>query len=217
MGLLMTLSDVEELSAGIWLFELPPHQMAHFGKAQNSIGATSAILFKSCSFESKTRQLQFEAENVVPTNVGTSSRTIGFLSESLTGRPVTKPREINAETALLGPGDRAFLDLTKKEMSQKMHETALALLKEVRSRSPGNLKRGQSRNFSETPDNFWYVIVQPQIDELSITVRGTVGHFANVSKLEIKNDRGNTRFKVRNLNDIPEAVALIFHAVRKPS
>ncbi len=73
------------------------------------------------------------------------------------------------------------------------------LLSGVRQKSPGDLKRGKSRNFSETPDNFWYVIVQPRIDELSITVHGAVDHFEPVARLEIKDDRGNTRFKVTQL------------------
>lgn len=62
---------------------------------------------------------------------------------------------------------------------------------------------------------FWYVIVQPRIDELSITVRGAVDHFEPVARLEIKDDRGNTRFKVKSKDDLPAALQIIFHAIRK--
>ena len=116
----------------------------------------------------------------------------------------------------VGPGEREFLRLTKAELSKETAEAAEALLLAVRQRSSGDLKRGKSRNFSETPDNFWYVIVQPRVDELSITVRGPVAHFEAAAELEIKDDRGNTRFKVRGQDDVPAAIKLIFHAIRKP-
>ncbi len=85
----------------------------------------------------------------------------------------------------------------------------------VRHRSTGDLKRGKARNFSDTPDNFWYVIVQPQISQLSITVRGPVEHFEGVAKLPLKDDRGDTLFKVTDEADVAAALDLIFHAKRK--
>ena len=112
-------------------------------------------------------------------------------------------------------GDREFLQLVHNELPDPMQRAAAQLLESVRKRYPGELKRGLSRNFSETPDNFWYVIVQPRAEELSITVRGTVDHFSRVSKLEIKDDRGNTRFKVRGPDDVEAALELIFHARRR--
>jgi len=96
-----------------------------------------------------------------------------------------------------------------------MHEVAKALLAGVRRRSSGDLKRGKSRNFSETPDNFWYVIVQPRIQQLSITVRGPIEHFSDMAKLPVKDDRGNTLFKVTSSDDVSAALEIIFHALRK--
>ena len=50
---------------------------------------------------------------------------------------------------------------------------------------------------------------------LSITVRGPVEHFKPVARLPIKDDRGNTLFKVTREEDVPAALDLIFHAKRK--
>jgi hypothetical protein len=146
-------------------------------------------------------------------NVGTTSQAVGIDAQQQ-GRE-SEPPDPAISTVSAGPGDRNFLQLARSELSADVARAAEELLAGVRAKSPGDLKRGQSRNFSETPDNFWYVIVQPRINELSITVRGPVDHFEAVTDLEIKDDRGNTRFKVRGEDDVPAALKLIFHARRK--
>jgi hypothetical protein len=159
--------------------------------------------------------LHFDIEDVIPVNIGTTSKAIGIAASSPEGKTLDQSLMISSAPAILGPGDREFLRLAKSELSKEAAQTAERLLLAVREKSSGDLKRGLSRNFSETPDNFWYVILQPRIHELSITVRGPIKHFEGVSALEIKDDRGNTRFKVRGQADLPDALKLIFHAVRK--
>jgi hypothetical protein len=105
--------------------------------------------------------------------------------------------------------------MTKALLPERMQRAALALIAGVRQRSQGDLKRGLSRNFSNTPDNFWYVIVQPRVSQLSITVRGAVEHFAPMARLPIKDDRGNTLFKIGSEDDVQAALELIFHAKRR--
>jgi hypothetical protein len=85
----------------------------------------------------------------------------------------------------------------------------------VRQLYPGDLKRGKLMNFSNTPDNFWYVIVQPQMQALSITVRGGPERF-QPSTLELKPDRpGYTRFKLQASKDTPEVLRIIGKSKRK--
>ena len=89
------------------------------------------------------------------------------------------------------------------------------ILREVRHRNPGDLSRGKRHNFSNTPDNFWYVIVQPTSQSLSITVRGKPDQFRPTS-LEVKDDRpGYTRFKLRDPAEIDAALAIIGASKRK--
>tara|TARA_R110002110_G_scaffold17527_12_gene74883 strand:+ start:224035 stop:224385 length:351 start_codon:yes stop_codon:yes gene_type:complete len=116
---------------------------------------------------------------------------------------------------MYGPGDQEFLSLVKELLEPPMAKAAEALLRGVRQRYTGDFKRGKSRNFSDTPDNFWYVIIQPQIQQLSVTVRGTVDHFEPVAKLPIKDDRGNTLFKLTSESEVPAALKIIFHAKKK--
>ena len=211
MSILLTASDVREVSDGVWEFEMEPQQIRQFGTPQASVGPRSILLLDSAEFETRSKRLMFPMDGIMPLNLGSTSSTVAVRSDSV--RP-DADSEL-ARTAFLGRGDREFLALAKSELSTEMFQTAEALLREVRSKFPGDLKRGLSRNFSETPDNFWYVIVQPRIDELSITVRGSVTHFRSKSALEIKDDRGNTRFKVSRSSDVPEALKLISHAIRK--
>lgn len=212
MTLKMTATSVLQITPGIWEFEMPPHQVRHFGNAGHAIGPQSVLLFHSCDYDADNNHLHFDLEDVSPINIGTTSKAIGIAI----GKSVDEVTSlVPSDSKSLGPGDREFLRLTKAELSAATAYVAEQLLTGVRQKSPGELKRGKSRNFSETPDNFWYVIVQPRIDELSVTVRGAVEHFEPVARLEIKDDRGNTRFKVKSKDDLPAALEIIFHAIRK--
>ncbi len=215
MAVRITATGAFEIHPGIWSFDMPPHQVRHFGQTNHAQGASSVLVLNDCEYDAEQKQLHFAIEDAMPINVGTTSRVIGIAAGIAgNGTPEAAPRS-SPEASHLGPGDREFLRLAKAELSAGMAQTAESLLLAVRQRSAGDLKRGQARNFSETPDNFWYVIIQNRIDELSITVRGPVSHFAGVSALEVKDDRGNTRFKVRSKRDVPQALKLLFHALRK--
>lgn len=212
MGVRMTATDAIEIAPQIWSFSMAPHLVMHLGKPSHSVGDRSIIIFNDWDYDAEKRYLNFEIEAATAVNIGTTTSVIGVAGSVIA--PHNMP-DVDANLNTFGPGDIDFLNLTKNEMSHDMAVVAEKLLTAVRHRSPGNLKRGQSRNFSETPDNFWYVIVQPRINELSITVRGPVEHFKPVANLTIKDDRGNTRFKVQGIQDIEAATELIFHAIRK--
>jgi len=213
MTITMTVSNVVALSEDVWALKMAPHEIRHFGQVPQALGKRSVLLLTSCNFDPHTNELRFPLGAAVPLNIGTTNSVVALLVE---GEAVHLCEGDELVAASAGPGDRAFLAMARSELSRETALAAESLLAGVRARSPGDLKRGKSRNFSETPDNFWYAIIQPRIDEISVTVRGDVSHFANVSNLEIKDDRGNTRFKVRSAGDIDEALKLILHAIRRP-
>lgn len=215
MSLTINASGAAELAPGLWSFEMAPHQVRLLGSTNHSFGEESVILLPDGRFNPTTSELQFALDSATPINVGTTSRVIGLDVKLRAQRAGGAEQSPSPSQSNLGPGDREFLQLAEKELSPKTVKAARALLQGVRAKSAGNLQRGQSRNFSETPDNFWYVIVQPRVDELSVTVRGSTDHFAAIARLEIKDDRGNTRFKVGSEADVPNALELIFHARRK--
>ncbi|MFT6659716.1 hypothetical protein [Maritalea sp.] len=216
MALRMTATNVHEISEGLWSFEMPPHQVRHFGGAQSSVGARSVMIFTKHRYDPKARELHFDADGVSAINIGTDPVVIGLdVNLDKVKDKSGKSAQSDENERSLGHGDKEFLRMAEKEMSIPMQRASIALLNGVRARSPGDLKKGKSRNFSDTPDNFWYVIFQPRIDQLSITVRGSVDHFEPVAKLPIKDDRGNTLFKVTSEEDVPAALQIIFHAKRK--
>lgn len=215
MALRMTATDVKQIENGLWALTMPPHQIRHFGTPGSSIGSKSVLIFNAFEYDAENELLHFDAGDVTPLNIGTTSKVIAIAAQPLNDDAAPQSDAFDVDPQIFGPGDQEFLRLTGKELTKDMAHTAKTLLTLIRQKSPGNLKRGKSRNFSETPDNFWYVIVQPRINELSITVRGDIAHFEGVADLEIKDDRGNTRFKVQNEQDVQSALKLIFHAVRK--
>src|SRR5262249_15901418 len=110
----------------------------------------------------------------------------------------------------LGPGDREFLSLVERELRGEAQEMAVDLLREVRKRSAGDLQPGQKNNFSNTSDNFWYVIVQPREQALAVTVRGRPDLY-RPSSLELRVDRpGYTRIKLQTVDQLQEALRIIF-------
>jgi len=216
MALRMTATNVHEISEGLWSFEMPPHQVRHFGGAPSSIGARSVMIFTNHEFDPQAGELHFDADEVSAINIGTEPIVIGLAAKVKAAKEeLERSAQSFEKERLLGPGDKEFLRMAKKEMSVPMQRAATTLLNGVRAKSSGDMKKGKSRNFSDTPDNFWYVIFQPRIDQLSITVRGSIDHFEPVAKLPIKDDRGNTLFKVTCEEDVPAALQMIFHAKRK--
>lgn len=208
----VTVENAHLISAGMWSFSLPPHQVRMFGKCENAIGQRSLILLTAAEFSPSSGSLVFSLEDATALNIGNSTEAVAILS------PPSGPNldgDLAPTDTMLSRGDREFLQLCKLELPENMYLTARALLARVRERSPGELKRGQSRNFSDTPDNFWYVIVQPRVEQLSITVRGPVDLFDGVTQLPVKDDRGNTLFKISNEQEVEAALQLIFRAKRK--
>ena len=213
MPLKVTAEGVERLATGTFSLVMSPHRVRSFGPEAPAHGAVSVLIVEGCHYEDNSKQLIFELDSALALNVGSSTQTL--IVDGNAGSDQPKVAENEDGASLLGPGDRQFLKMAREELSGEMAEVAEKLLSGVRAQTSGNLKRGKSRNFSETPDNFWYVIVQPRVNELSITVRGPLTHFEGITHLRIKDDRGNTRFKVRSIDDVPAALRLIFRAVRK--
>ncbi|MEQ9022969.1 MAG: hypothetical protein RLN82_09450 [Pseudomonadales bacterium] len=212
MGLLITADGANALGQGLYIVEMAPHQVRLFGEPRQSLGSRSVILVNKVTYSSDTAMLSFEADDVLVLNLGAQSWAL--VVDASWGQEMTSP---NAQPAnyTLGPGDREFLSIVK-ELSADMQKAATNLLQSIRRASPGDLKRGQRRNFSNTPDNFWYVVVQPRSNDLSITVRGEVSTFIGESNLEVKADRpGYTRFKLSTEDEVEAALELIRRSRRK--
>lgn len=209
----ITVEHTTQLDKGIWLLGLPPHQLRLFGRCEHASGCRSVVLLKAATYSSVTGELTFKIDDATALNIGNTSDAIAILEDSGIESPPTNKHETPLPT--ISKGDREFIALVKSLLDKKMQIAAEKLLMEVRAKSPGELKRGKSYNFSDTPDNFWYVIIQPRIQQLSITVRGPTALFEGVTHLPVKDDRGNTLFKITGETDIEAALKLIFRAKRK--
>ena len=212
----VTIPNAHKLDEGVWRLTLPPHQVRLFGRCENAIGPRSVVIIKEAQHELSTGDLSFDVDEATAINVGSTPDTLAILSNENADELISGKTSSETEQEIsVSRGDREFLELCRKEFHDPMQRVAAALLAGVRAKSPGELKRGLKRNFSETPDNFWYVIVQPRVQELSVTVRGPEEHFSGLTEIPVKDDRGNTRFKVSDESDIESALKLIFHAKRK--
>ncbi len=210
MGLSITAKGARQIAPGIWSFDMPPHQVRFFGECRKAEGERSILLLANSKFDAETHSLVFDADDAAPLNVGTTNFALA-VSASAPAK-IDQPSIVQASAERsFGPGDKEFLGLAE-QLPPNGYNAARKLLDAIRAKYPGDLKRGLARNFSNTPDNFWYVIVQPRIGGLSITVRGAPSRFGQ-TKLQLKDDRpGYTRFKVTTPDDVVEACQIIFSA-----
>jgi hypothetical protein len=196
-------------SPGVWLTSVPPHELNMLGAPTVSRGNTSVLLVKGPSFDEEKEQLTVLAEGLTLLNLGTTNRTLVVDAEL---QDLASALEASGRTQ--GPGDREYRSLVDVHLKGEAREVAHELLTKIRETRPGDLKRGERNNFSNTPDNFWYVIVQPRTQCLSITVRGEPDRFGP-SSLQLVTDRpGYTRFQLRSSSDLEEALRIIHGAKR---
>ena len=217
MPVMVVVEEAQELTEGVWVGSLPPHEVQRIDNPQLVKGPSSVLFVGEGNYDKNNKSLSFDIAEAKVANEGTSHRTIVIsLSEVMSD---FKPHSlddsiIKASRARLSLGDQEFLD----ELELLPHSAKHAgekILKTIRMKSPGQMQRGTRRNFKNTPDNFWYVIVQPQKGNLSITVRGLPETF-KPSSLDLKNDRpGYTRFYVNGPNDVKEALRIIFASKKR--
>lgn len=210
MSIFMLIENAKPLADGIWSASTPPHTLQMLGEPKASKGTISILGVEEPVFDGSAKSVRFDAARTTVLNLGTSDRLLIVAQNSTGGTGAGSQESIS-----FGPGDNEFLRVAKTVLTGDPMKTAELVLRGVRAVSSGDLKRGKRLNFSNVPDNFWYVIVQPRVQGLSITVRGLPERFGP-SKLELKIDRpGYTRFQVANPEDVQEALRIIALSKRR--
>jgi hypothetical protein len=202
----ITFENSISAAIGLWVTEIPPHQLKMFGDPNRADGTSSVLLVTKPSYNEETERLTVQAEDILVLNVGTTARTL-----------VIDANGAAADGAELqqGPGDRDYRSLVDLHLKGEAREVGHAILTKVRAASTGDLKRGERNNFSNTPDNFWYVIVQPRTQSLSITVRGEPDGFLPSSLALVADRPGYTRFQIRSVDEVEEALRIIQASTRR--
>jgi len=218
MGLRMVIDDARRVAPGVWNLRLMPAEIQRLGVTRSSYGARSVLLVESPTYDELSREFQFDGSKVRVLNLGTSSDTVVIAaSDSASdvpsdGAPVTSKPKV-ART--YGAGDQEFLTLIERRLRGPPEQAAKQLLQRIRDEEAGDLQRGKRLNFKNTPDNFWYVVVQPTVQALSVTVRGEPSGFLP-SRLTLKSDRpGYTRFKVDRPDQVDDALQIIWKSRRR--
>lgn len=208
-----TLDNVTELEQGIWSFPLAASEAQLFGQPTQRLGSSRTVLLVSkAEYRPETRTLQFPLSDVTVLDVGSATDAIAIARE-MPQRPLpvsSSSEEANGPR----PGDRDFLG-ELAALPSEPRQAGAKLLQGIRAFSPGDLKRGLKRNYYNGPDNFFAIVVQPQAQDLLVSVRGEVQHFGD-TPLELKPHRaGYTRFKVTKLADVEPALDIIRSARRR--
>lgn len=218
MAMKMLLEDAFRVGDAIWLVSVPPHEVQLLGAPKSVHGTRTVIMADGVRFHEEAQTLQVDASGLSVLNLGTSQQAVvlGAAIEADASTTIIEPRrDVQSVTSKLGRGDQEFVGLVNNLLRDEARSAATQILLEVRRRHPGDFQRGKRSNFKNTPDNFWYAIVQPRVQSLSITVRGHVDRF-RADQLELKKDRpGYTRFALRHPDEVSEALDIIQQSKRK--
>lgn len=215
MGLRLVIDDVRALAVGVWNLNLQPSEVQRLGGVRNSAGGRSILLIDNAIYDEASRTLGFDASSVRVLNLGTSPDTVAVASLG-SAQDASVRLGLGQAEPNYGAGDLEFLSLVEKRLRGTAASAAKELLRRIRGREAGDLQRGQRLNFKNTPDNFWYVIVQPTVQALSITVRGRPSSFDSVPGLALVNDRpGYTRFKLTRPDQVEGALRTIWSSRRR--
>lgn len=217
MGIEITVSNVSPLRDGVWEAAISPREVRTLGSCSSSLGEVTVLLLSTSSFDSEAKAIRFAPQAATVLNVGNSSRAIivnGGDDLQLNERPTSDGSLVRLAGEQIGPGDKQYLQ-SLADLPDQVRQAGEEILRRVRRLFPGDLRPLGGRRFQETPDNFWFVVIQPRAGSLLITVRGLPDRF-KVERLKIVEDRPPySRFKVRSADDVPEAVQVILHAVRR--
>lgn len=201
------------LDQGVWSVKLRPTDVQRLEGSPITHGSRSVVMAQHAELNAGALAADLEALRALV--VGTSDQALVILAGSDDTAVQSANRTAEAEfDGSRFPGDADFLH----EVSQLPKHAAAAgreLLALVRRNSPGSMKRGSRRNFSNSPDNFWYAVVQPTRGNMSITVRGRPELF-QPSSLELKADRpGYTRFYLSRQSEVSEAFRIVSASRRR--
>lgn len=216
MGIEIAVAGAIQIKSDVWETHLAPSEVRTIGPCSSAVGAVTVLLLSNPIFDQETQTIRFPPQSAAVLNVGNTSRTIivsGDNGSGLNAPSVTRTglRDFSAQ---VGTGDGQYLR-SLDELPDDLKRAGELILQQVREHFPGDLRAVGARRFQETPDNFWFVTIQPRVESLSITVRGLPSRF-HVENLNVIEDRRPySRFKVRGTVDVPEAVQIILNAVRK--
>ncbi len=218
MTIYFSITKVTDLGDDIWSGEIGPDELGIMGKPLQSVGKRSVVLLAQATYNPSDQSLKFSRHDVQLLNSGSGSQTV-FVGDSI-GKEHKDDldRGAGAENDAPSPsrngGDRDYL-VEISQLSKGVQLAGKYILGNVREFYSGELDRGKQRNFTERPDNFWAVRIQPRDVSLVITVRGKPDRFSS-TRLRLKSDQhGYTRFKVRNVREAEEALKIIKNAKRK--
>lgn len=200
--MLVVLPQAKEWAKDVWKVALSPSKLKCFGSAPTRNCRYSMALVTNAKFDGAADTVTVDFDEIEPVLIGTSDETI------LMVRVADEPGRKSAHSSSLGGDDSDFI----RELSSLPPNVATAaqdLLARIRRDSPGWMKRGQRRNFSNAPDNFWYVIVQPVKGNLSITVRGAPDRFTGCGLPVIDDRPGYTRFYLAGPSDVDAAYEIV--------
>lgn len=207
----MMIDGAQPLGEDVWSGSASPNLLKMLGTPRYELAGRSVLLVDGPQFDGAASLLRFDAGKATVLNLGTTDNLIvlGWKADE------ERPRAPSVANPSTPTGDSEYLGVVRRELRGPARQAAEQILAEVRKRYPGDLQRGQRLNFKDTPDNFWYVVVQPRVQSLSITVRGAPSRF-EASGLELKMDRpGYTRFALKSPNQLVDAVNVIEASKRK--
>jgi hypothetical protein len=165
-------------------------------------------------FDAEAGELTFEPDAVTVLNLGTepNSLVIDMTPAEREDRLIaatSEPREEGSSSSTFSRGDLAFLASCQEHLPPRVARLAEQLLTAIRGHYAGEMKKGMTRNWINTPDNIIGITIQNRDASLAVHVKGPATLF-HASSLDIRPDRGSyVRFKLSDAGQLEDAIQVV--------
>ena len=212
MGFKLSIMDVEQIGERVWAAALTPAEIARLGTPAASVGERSVIGVTRPHFEQDRRVLSFDPGAARILNKGAQSTAIIVdLGEAARADTPGLPDD---DDGAFRRGDDAFIDECRGHLPRMLAEGVVQIIADLRRKYPGHFREGPGRKWTNQPDRFVALTIQPRDRSLAIHVKGRPDDFSAPS-LDIRPATdGYCRFKVDDVAQLADAGRVVQTAAR---
>jgi hypothetical protein len=189
---------IDKLSDTVWLAPLPLADARRIGTPRHAKKGCSVVLLPATCV-AKDDWISFEPETATLLNLGTVDFTV-FIGAEASKADVTERTK---------SGYASVRAQCLKHLPRDLADRAVAMLDEIAGDSSDDLISDKTNRWISRPDNYFTIKVQPQNKDLVVTIRGRPDEYES-KIVDLRADQnGYTRFWIRRLADVSEALRLI--------
>lgn len=212
MKIMVTIENVTRYAPNVLAGSIAPDGVAKLGNALSTAGGPSVVLVEDVEFDIECSRMSFPFGAARVLNLGTTDEAV-FVSAAADwdeNGPSAGVDSISAPDVRLGFGDRDCVKAFHR-LPDDLQEAAQILIEHIRQLDPSGDLQHKHPRYVNAPDNWVTLQAQPQVKDILVTFKGS----AKTALTPASARRPYQGFKVRSLDDVPEAKRVLSLAQRR--